>query len=992
MAEIYNRVIETPGENTSDAIILQRIEPGTKVLECGCATGYMTKYMREKLGAKVWIVERNETAFAMAKEYAVDGVCADLEQPDTWVPYFKELKFDYILFADVLEHLRNPGEVLRIAADLLSEAGEVLVSIPNVAHADILINLYKNQWNYMRFGLLDDTHIHFWGAKNVRELFSLADLAPVLMDYSIIPPLRTEQANHDAVGQEEQAAIHAICQRYGSDIYQFVVAAKRAEYVLKHTIPCVDMYQQRHAAYGKTPDCCISYEATVRRETEEKNAAREQLGRLIRAHDELTRHHSFVVEGHEELIRNHNILIKSYDELSQNHDVLIRSYDELSRDHDVLVKKHGELSQNHDVLVRKHDELIGSYDALQKERDLFLERNNNLMLEQRSLEEQLRQSRYAYDVISNSFFWNLTKPFRRILDWLKYVFRNSKTAHLIWKGMKCLKQNGFVYTGRKFLAYLTGGAKEAQAVAMSATEATVFYHPGDPITILTTKHTKFIAMLVQNSLQKMGVSATIITEEPETYGEEVHIVICPQMFKRFPGRYISFQMEQTVSSRWLSEEYFSALCNSYAIFDYSLVNINYFKTHTEFGKMFYYLPVDHLPGMQRENGGYQYDVAFYGDVNNPRRRRILEELSKDFRVQIISEVFGEELYDELSKAKVIINIHYYENAMLETTRLYETLSLGRSIVVSERSSDPGEEERLEGIVDFVDVDDVEAIKKRIAHWLAHEQERAERVKKNNEVLNERTGAFDYFFYRFLLANDWLSFDRFYELAGDYVKFRSDRVCLSLPEAVDRRVAFDRDNQYGFEVFPGLRHTRGWTGCGLSYKFIMKKAQEQKFDRILVCEDDVFFPDDFDKRFDECLKYLNRHQDWDVFQGLMSDIGDVEIKRVDRDFGQTFAHLDHMISTVFNLYDKRIYPYIIAWDETNTDVNKNTIDRALEAKDLKVVATAPFLVGHKEDLSSTIWGFSNSQYNDLIAASSKKLENLVAQYEKALSKRNGNVHK
>ena len=84
--------------------------------------------------------------------------------------------------------------------------------------------------------------------------------------------------------------------------------------------------------------------------------------------------------------------------------------------------------------------------------------------------------------------------------------------------------------------------------------------------------------------------------------------------------------------------------------------------------------------------------------------------------------------------------------------------------------------------------------------------------------------------------------------------------------------------------------------------------------------------------------------------------------------------NHMISAVFNLYNKEVYPYVIAWDERNEDVHNNTIDRALESKDLKVIATVPFLVGYKENLNSSIWGFNNSQYNDMIEASGKNSKN------------------
>ena len=232
----------------------------------------------------------------------------------------------------------------------------------------------------------------------------------------------------------------------------------------------------------------------------------------------------------------------------------------------------------------------------------------------------------------------------------------------------------------------------------------------------------------------------------------------------------------------------------------------------------------------------------------------------------------------------------------------------------------------------------------------------------------------------MLAFDCISFDEFYECAGNYISFGGSRICLSLPEDVERRNAFLKDNQYGFELFAGLRHTRGWTGCGLSYKFIMKKAKEQGFSDILICEDDVLFPEDFDIRFSNLMQYLDTHNDWDVFQGVIADVGNVEIQNVEECNEETIVYLNHMVSMVFNYYKSHMFDRVISWDEKDANQLTNTIDRALESKDLKVVTTVPFLVGHKEDLKSTIWGFENTEYTDWIHRSSEKLQKMVNDFK------------
>lgn len=503
------------------------------------------------------------------------------------------------------------------------------------------------------------------------------------------------------------------------------------------------------------------------------------------------------------------------------------------------------------------------------------------------------------------------------------------------------------------------------------------------VEILCSRHTIFVAKLLRRSLKEVGIAAMIRTETPRRFREKLYFVVCPQMFERLPNHYVAFQMEQTVSSRWLTPEYRKRLDDAIAYFDYSLVNMEYWEQHGVPLLKRYYLPIDYLPGMNTPPGGYEYDVIFYGDPNVERRKAILSSLQQDFKVKILSEVYGDELYRELAKARIVVNIHYYENAMLETTRVYEVLSLGRSIVISETGCDKAEEERLKGIVDFVPLNDISALKDRVRYWLEDDARRTEVVSRNTRMLESRKNAFEFYFNRFLLAWDFIDFEKFCSLSGDYVDLVGDKFCISLPEIVARTKEFDRENRYGFSKVIGLRHRRGWTGCGLSYKFIMRKASELGMPRITVCEDDVGFHADYEQRLMSVEEYLKTAEHWDVFQGMMADIGEASVKNVERCGGETFVRLDHMISTVYNIYHKTIFERFAQWNHENDDHETNTIDRVLQRNNLDVITTSPFLVDHKEDLPSSLWDGNNGDlYGGLISRSMEKLDSLIAEFPKS----------
>ncbi|MCY1379591.1 hypothetical protein D9M69_673270 [compost metagenome] len=66
-----------------------------------------------------------------------------------------------------------------------------------------------------------------------------------------------------------------------------------------------------------------------------------------------------------------------------------------------------------------------------------------------------------------------------------------------------------------------------------------------------------------------------------------------------------------------------------------------------------------------------------------------------------------------------------------------------------------------------------------------------------------------------------------------------------------------------------------------------------------------------------------------------------------------------------------------WDPMNADAVNNTIDRYIEKKEnLRVVVSVPFIVGHKEDTTSTLWGFENTRYAPMIAEAQRKIEVLA----------------
>jgi SAM-dependent methyltransferase len=94
---------------------------------------------------------------------------ANLEDPLWWQPLEGE-KFEVIICADVLEHLRDPRPLLEKLPVFLRDGGCVLMSLPNASHLTIMASLLGGRFPYQKNGLLDNTHLKFYGREDLDAL------------------------------------------------------------------------------------------------------------------------------------------------------------------------------------------------------------------------------------------------------------------------------------------------------------------------------------------------------------------------------------------------------------------------------------------------------------------------------------------------------------------------------------------------------------------------------------------------------------------------------------------------------------------------------------------------------------------------------------------------------------------------------------------------------------------------------------------------------
>lgn len=148
------------------------VEPNKKVLDVGCATGRIAEKLKKEKNCYVVGVEINKGMAKIAKKRCDQVIIADAELLKRL--NFPKGYFDIILFADLLEHCRNPDEILKNLKKYLSDTGYILVSIPNVANWEIRLRLLLGNFDYRGGTILDDGHLRFFTLRSIKELIRKA--------------------------------------------------------------------------------------------------------------------------------------------------------------------------------------------------------------------------------------------------------------------------------------------------------------------------------------------------------------------------------------------------------------------------------------------------------------------------------------------------------------------------------------------------------------------------------------------------------------------------------------------------------------------------------------------------------------------------------------------------------------------------------------------------------------------------------------------------
>jgi acetyltransferase-like isoleucine patch superfamily enzyme/SAM-dependent methyltransferase len=197
-----------------------------------------------------------------------------------------------------------------------------------------------------------------------------------------------------------------------------------------------------------------------------------------------------------------------------------------------------------------------------------------------------------------------------------------------------------------------------------------------------------ISETLNDGLRQLGYDSLI---SQEVQAGRRHIVLGSHLLNaldiNLPKDSILYNLEQiSPDSPWLTHHLLEQF-KAFEVWDYSLTNLQNLQSlgvnHVK------HVPIGYTPGLskipQYSIDQQDIDVLFYGSLND-RRDRILQELqAQGVKVASLFGIYGADRDTAIARAKIVLNIHFYEAKVFEIVRVSYLLA-NQKFVISEQST------------------------------------------------------------------------------------------------------------------------------------------------------------------------------------------------------------------------------------------------------------------------------------------------------------------
>lgn len=240
---VYLRTVDL-NERTSLSVLAGHVRAQAHILDLVCGSGALGAFLAEHKQCVCDGVTLSQEEARHAAPFYRHVHVADLEDCDL-DQLFGDARYDYIVCADVLEHLRQPERILAACRKRLTPEGRLLISVPNAGYSGLVAELLHGEFRYREEGLLDRTHLRFFTRRSLSRF--LAEQGWQVDDINTIERALPESEFRVAYDSLPPAVARHLLATPDALAYQFIASA--APVAQAQAIEPPVNYPQAHALF-----------------------------------------------------------------------------------------------------------------------------------------------------------------------------------------------------------------------------------------------------------------------------------------------------------------------------------------------------------------------------------------------------------------------------------------------------------------------------------------------------------------------------------------------------------------------------------------------------------------------------------------------------------------------------------------------------------------------------------------------------------------------
>jgi hypothetical protein len=220
---------------------------------------------------------------------------------------------------------------------------------------------------------------------------------------------------------------------------------------------------------------------------------------------------------------------------------------------------------------------------------------------------------------------------------------------------------------------------------------------------------EIIINALHEALTELDIKHEVVKSYSLVDNRNIYLICTTHENALLPKRYISYNIEQLITTKVWDPIFFDKLSCAELVLDYSLENIKELEKHNINA---HFLPLGYSKTMEnnyKDNSNKTVDFSFLGSINNSRYDKLKTLISvygnKKDKLVISNNYWGDDLKKLYNKTKIGLNIHYYSGrTILEVHRIIP-LIVNKILVISEKSDDPWYDEKYGNLINFIKNDD-----------------------------------------------------------------------------------------------------------------------------------------------------------------------------------------------------------------------------------------------------------------------------------------------